>query len=513
MVGLMLVTLVTSRDASWRMGKYVQDETAGVAEAVAVGAGDYLDNGDLEALQRMVDRLETHDHIRFISFYSPTWHELTRSSVDQIAPGYRSRLLAMPVSRVEEFDEPGIGPHTAMLMPVIAGDGAGSRLRGFVVVGLSLQAIQRHQDVTARTTMSVALGVGIWALATYWFLVRRWLMPLRQMADATRRIINGEIDNRVDEKHNRLLAGLPSAFNEMLQWLAQYRGELQTANARLEQANRRLESTVAQRTCQLETANDRLRSEIAEKEDFLRAVSHDLNAPLRNIGGMVTLVLAKHRAGLPEDVVQKLDRITRNVEAESSLINELLELSRIKTRRQRFETVDLESMIWELRGVFENDLKTRNIDLILEASLPKLWAEKPRIRQVFQNLIDNAIKYMGDGAVRQIRVGAKVRIDEVEFNVTDTGSGIDPADLDRVFHVFRRGRSETAQKVTGKGVGLASVKSIIETYDGRIWVESQLGVGTTFRFTINGAYVPDASGVARASTMKIDQREDDALAA
>jgi signal transduction histidine kinase len=512
-VGLLLVTLVTSRDATWRMGKYVQDETAAVAEAVAVSVGGYLKAGDIAAMQRMVDRLEDHEHIRFIAFYSPSWQELTRSSIDEVAPGYRARLLSMPVSRVEEFEHHQIGPHTAMLMPVIAGDGEGSRLRGFAVVGLSLEAIQRHQAVTARTTMSVAGGVGIWALATYSFLVRRWLLPLRQMSDATRRIINGEVDNRVDEKHDRLLAGLPRAFNEMLQWLARYRGEIQDANDRLEQANRRLETTVTRRTSQLETANDRLRAEIAEKEDFLRAVSHDLNAPLRNIGGMVTLVLSKHRAALPEDVVQKLDRITKNVEAESSLINELLELSRIKTRRQRFESVDLEAMIWELRGVFENDLKTRNIDLILESSMPRLWAEKARIRQVFQNLIDNAIKYMGEGSLRQIRVSASVRMDEVEFSVTDTGSGIHPNDLERVFHVFRRGRSEIAQKVPGKGVGLSSVKSIIETYDGRIWVESELGRGTAFRFTINGAFLPDASGVARASTMKFDNREDEAQAA
>jgi len=111
---------------------------------------------------------------------------------------------------------------------------------------------------------------------------------------------------------------------------------------------------------------------------------------------------------------------------------------------------------------------------------------------VFQNLIDNAIKYMGEGANRRIHVGCKVGKAEAEFYVSDTGIGIDPEDIDKVFFVFRRGKNCGAN-TTGKGVGLASVKSIIETYNGRIWVESQLGTGTTFRFTINGKYVPQCA--------------------
>ena len=97
-----------------------------------------------------------------------------------------------------------------------------------------------------------------------------------------------------------------------------------------------------------------------------------------------------------------------------------------------------------------------------------------------------------DERFREIRVGCNVRHAETEFYVRDTGIGIEPEDIDKVFFVFRRGRSAAAQNVAGKGVGLASVKSIIETYEGTIWVESQLGKGTTFRFTINGKHVPDA---------------------
>jgi signal transduction histidine kinase len=111
------------------------------------------------------------------------------------------------------------------------------------------------------------------------------------------------------------------------------------------------------------------------------------------------------------------------------------------------------------------------------------------MRQVFQNLIDNAIKYMGEGPVREIHVGCRLKKGEAEFYVRDTGIGIEADDLGKVFVVFRRGKNTASQNVAGKGVGLASVKTIIETYNGTIWVESEVGKGSTFRFTINGRYV------------------------
>jgi signal transduction histidine kinase len=134
----------------------------------------------------------------------------------------------------------------------------------------------------------------------------------------------------------------------------------------------------------------------------------------------------------------------------------------------------------------------------VDAPLPPLNCERARVRQVFQNLIDNAIKYMGDGDTKRIHVGCQIRLSEAEFYVRDTGIGIEPDDIGKVFFVFRRGKSQAAQAVAGKGVGLASVKSIVETYSGKIWVESEVGQGSTFRFTINGQYVPAAGGNVRS---------------
>jgi signal transduction histidine kinase len=236
-------------------------------------------------------------------------------------------------------------------------------------------------------------------------------------------------------------------------------------------------------------ANKRLCSEIIEKEDFLRAVSHDLNAPLRNISGMAAMLLLKHREKFDQDIIHRLERIQKNVEVETDLIGELLELSRIKTRRQKMEMVEFPALVRDLGDIFENDLKSRQITLCIDNALPVVHCEKARFRQVFQNLIDNAIKYMGEGPVREIHVGCAVRPGETEFYVRDTGMGIDPEDIDKVFFVFRRGKNSAASNIAGKGVGLSSVRAIIEMYSGKIWVESRPGGGSTFKFTVNGQYV------------------------
>src|SRR3954453_19563365 len=107
---------------------------------------------------------------------------------------------------------------------------------------------------------------------------------------------------------------------------------------------------------------------------------------------MATMLLMKHRARVSEDVVHRLERIQQNVQVETDLIAELLELSRIKTRRQKMEPVNVDGLGRDITGGFENDLKSRRSELLIDTPLPYITCERARIRQVFQNLIDNAIK-------------------------------------------------------------------------------------------------------------------------
>ena len=247
---------------------------------------------------------------------------------------------------------------------------------------------------------------------------------------------------------------------------------------------KQLERKVKERTEQLEKTNRKLLREMTEKEDFLRAVSHDLGAPLRNIAGMASSLIKRYNKTLDEGAQYRLERIQSNADKEMELIQELLELSRIKTKREIFEYINLQNLVQGIKEEFEFQLETKAIELNIDNSLPMIYCEKNRIKQIFMNLIDNAIKYIGDTEKPRIDIGYNVEDNKITFWIKDNGMGIKKEDHQRIFHVFRRGKGREFAKVEGKGIGLASVKSIIENYNGELWVESEEGIGSTFYFTI-----------------------------
>ncbi|QNN21099.1 HAMP domain-containing histidine kinase [Planctomycetales bacterium ZRK34] len=369
-------------------------------------------------------------------------------------------------------------------------------LSGYLELGLS-DPDQRVllTDLRDATILVVAVISLLCVPLVIWW-VRGWITPLRRMLAATLQLGLGERFEHVDIRREDEIGMLARSFNAMAENLS----AIQNA---LINANEQLEHKVAQRTRELEKANTRLEQEMVEKDQFIRAVTHDLGAPLRNIDGLASMLMLKHKAHLEEDVLSKLERISANVKAENELLNDLLELSRIKTRQGRKHDIDLQEVINSIRDSLGFDLESHRIELCVDASMPALHAERNRIRQVFQNLIDNAIKYMPDEATeRKISVGAERGHDhEWIFHVRDTGHGIAEKDQQDIFQVFRRARYSGNPHAAGRGVGLATVKTIIEHYGGTIWVTSKPPHGATFFFTLDPQYIHDplASAEDKAS--------------
>ncbi len=327
--------------------------------------------------------------------------------------------------------------------------------------------------VRRETTVIVAIIVLCVIPLGYLLTWRVIVMPIRRLMKATHQLAEGDFSAHVETCRNDEIGELASSFDTMVE-------KVLASQRRLRQANESLEQKVADRTAELQRANHRLNEEMTEKEDFLRAVSHDLNAPLRNIAGMATMISVKYRQQLPEEVIARLQRIQSNVDAETELIGELLELSRIKTRPERRRMVDFALLFKSLDEAFEYELKNRNITLEIDKPMPRLFVERNRMRQVFQNLIDNAIKYMGKRTDAKIRIGYSMVDGMHRFSVADNGRGISPADQKQIFQVFRRASAATSSGVPGKGVGLALVKSVASNYDGRVWVTSTPGAGSIF---------------------------------
>lgn len=464
-----------------------------ISQTLAMAAeAPYLDH-DIDQLTRLGKDLLKGRNIVLVAFYDSGGKTLTSACRDPDFPLHNGPgdLGTQHLMQVRPRTSPTMGDFlqvTAPVFAIIREPGHADtpvRLLGYLTVGIAQNAEREQMQRASLLGVAVGCAIFLLSLPVASAVVHRIMLPIRELVKATNRIASGCYDTQVATDRPDEIGKLARAFNEMVKRITQHQLDLRIANESLAEANHDLEEKVRLRTGELEAINHRLSGEIAEKEDFLRAVSHDLNAPLRNIGGMATMLLLKCREKFDEDVVHRLERIRKNVEVETDLISELLELSRIRTRRHKLELVDVGQLASELGGLFEDDLKQKGIELILDTKLPAILAEKARLRQVFQNLVDNAIKYMPEREPREIHIGHAKTPGGTEFYVRDTGMGIDPEDLTKIFYVFRRGKNSAELGVAGKGVGLASVKSIVQTHGGRIWAQSRLGEGSTFFFTIN----------------------------
>ena len=222
----------------------------------------------------------------------------------------------------------------------------------------------------------------------------------------------------------------------------------------------------------------------AELERFSYTASHDLKSPLITIKGFLGFLREDAKHGNLKRLEADIQRISDAADKMQRLLNDLLELSRIGRSVNQPEAIDLNNMISEVVELLHGRIQGGAVPIRVnvEENLPQVYGDRARLLEVWQNLIDNAAKFMGSQPEPQIEIGrAGIAKDGLPvFFVRDNGMGIDPKFKDRIFGLFDKldARSE------GTGIGLALIKRIIEFHGGRIWVESELGKGSTFYFTL-----------------------------
>ncbi|GAB3024660.1 PAS domain S-box protein [Natronobiforma cellulositropha] len=232
---------------------------------------------------------------------------------------------------------------------------------------------------------------------------------------------------------------------------------------------RRLETAVSK----LEASNERL-------EQFAYAASHDLQEPLRMVSSYLQLVDSRYRSDLDEEGREFLAFAIDGADRMREMVDGLLEYARVDTRGDPLEPVDLESVFDAVVGDLAVGIDESGA-VVTSESLPCVYGDANQLRQVFQNLLSNAITYAGDEPPR-IHVSAERHRSEWLLSVQDDGIGIDPADEDQVFEIFQRLHSR--DEFDGSGIGLALCKRIVERHGGEIWVDSAPGEGATFSFTL-----------------------------
>jgi two-component system, chemotaxis family, sensor kinase Cph1 len=217
-----------------------------------------------------------------------------------------------------------------------------------------------------------------------------------------------------------------------------------------------------------------------ELEQFAYVASHDLQEPLRMVASYMRLLHRRYSDKLDNDANDFINYAVDGSKRMQELIRDLLAYSRVGSLGREFEPIDIKTVLDRSVRNLEMSIKESGA-VVTHDSMPAMFADGIQITQLFQNLISNAIKYCKEAPPR-IHVSAKQNKKAVTFSVSDNGIGVDPQYYERIFIIFQRlhGKGE----YSGTGIGLAICKKIVERHDGKIWVESLPGGGSTFYFTI-----------------------------
>ncbi len=235
-----------------------------------------------------------------------------------------------------------------------------------------------------------------------------------------------------------------------------------------------LEERVVMRTAQLEAANKDL-------ESFAYSVSHDLRAPLRAIDGFCQILMTEHAPGLDGEPRRYLQRVSENTRKMGLLIDELLHFSRLGRQPMTRQPVAMAGLVRQCLEELQGEREGREVEVIL-GELPPCRADAPLLKQVWLNLLANALKFTRSRAQARIEAGSFARDGETVYFVRDNGVGFDMAYADKLFGVFQRLHRQ--EDYEGTGVGLALVHRIIHRHGGRVWAEARPDQGAAFFFTL-----------------------------
>lgn len=433
-----------------------------------------------DSLANVINRMGRSNQTRIVLF-SSTGKEL--ASVGSAQVPYREVSdgvvvpVATPSGRLETLYAPLVVRGTswgtiAVALPSHEALGALGRT-------LSLLALLVGAAVMA------AMGIGVWTS-------RAITRPVSALILATRSLESGDMSARVSDPASDEVGQLASSFNTMAD-------QLQSSHAELEQR-------VVERTAELKRVNTELEHVSAAKSAFLAMMSHELRTPLNAIIGFADM-LADPSFGRPN--VATTRELSGNILISGqhllTLINDVLDLARVEAGR-----IEVSPEPTEIRGVLQEAMKIlaplateKHHVLGVVGDTPGLhvMVDPPRLRQILFNLVANAIKFTPDKGRISIEVELGSNDGMATVSVKDTGSGMSPADAAKVFEPFERG--EGTGRIEGTGLGLALARSLVDLHGGRMWVESELGRGSTFSFTLPLA---DTSELRAAAPRRRTQR-------
>ena len=375
--------------------------------------------------------------------------------------------------------------------PLRSDDGT---LIGSLQIGFSLQEMNAKLDELKRAILLATLGLlGVGTLFAI-ILTRVLLRPIEKLVEATDRVARGELAQTVDIRSGDEIGDLARGFNQMTLQLQESRSDLEK---KVEERTRQLEEKIEELNQarnsalkmledlqaakrELEMVNRELKDTDEAKMKFIGIASHELKTPLTAIKANIDFILSEKEGAVPEYLKSYLLTIQRNTNRIQGTMDHMLDLTRIKSGRLLLsrEPIFLSKVI----GGYINEMKPVDKKIVIEVDVPTdlvVYVDRGWLRDIFINLLSNAFKFTPDGGRVSIRASRKDGT--VLHQIRDTGIGIPRDQLEKIFEEFYQVNGD---KQGGTGLGLAIAKRLVEEHGGRIWVESILGEGSVFYFTL-----------------------------
>lgn len=351
---------------------------------------------------------------------------------------------------------------------------------GTVYLRSNLDELTDRFKAQAVTVGTVFLASGLAALLLSSGLQRLISRPILDLANTARAVSERQdYSIRAKKRSSDELGRLVDAFNEMLV-------QIQERDTELLRAKEDLEERVRDRTRELERRNEELHQSNKDLDDFAYIASHDLKEPLRGIHNFSSFLIEDYSEKLDDEGRSKLETLMRLTHRMETLIDSLLQFSRLGRVDLAIDQVDLNETVAEVLESLAITLQESGTQVRIPRRLPTVRADRARVGEIFYNLIVNGVKY-NDKPEKWIEIGAIEESDSEGqppvFYVRDNGIGIAGKHHESVFRIFKRlhGRDKFGG---GTGAGLTIAKKIVERHHGRIWLESSAGEGTTFYFTL-----------------------------
>jgi signal transduction histidine kinase len=330
------------------------------------------------------------------------------------------------------------------------------------------------------TLFSMVLAVGLLVSLGLRFVTR----PIEDLAHLMNRMVRErDFSLRARKRGNDEIGALVDGFNNMLEEIGSRRAEAERAQRELKTRVAELDAEVKERRRaeeELRRHTDELQRSNRELGQFAYVASHDLQEPLRAISGCVQLLAQRYRDKLDGRANELIEHTVSGALRMQALINDLLSYSRVSTRARPFEMCDVSEPLRQALANLEFAAKEASATVTSDP-MPVASIDPTQLTQLFQNLIGNAFKFRAERAPK-VHVGAQLKPGGYVFSVHDNGIGIEPQYIDRIFGVFQR--LHNRNQYPGNGIGLAICRKIIERHNGRIWVDSTPGEGSTFYFTL-----------------------------